>query len=568
MRGKVNIRYKFLIASVFFVLIAGALSFYVAGIQLQKYILDSHLSSVSNYVNSLSREYFDFSESTSLKKSGDPVAFSERLLKDNNLKDFVLTDANGTIIYASNKKIINTGVHTDTNWKNAITGIGFVTDLDHQDRCLTNYIPLISESNNVRGVVYFNSEVPRSFELIRSFQLEVAAIVIIVSLFFTFVAYFIMYELENQMNYQERSVNDASRALEEEQRLYEAITTSLAEALIVINHDGQIILFNTEAEKLTDHKASDVEYRSYKNIITIFDENNKKVATNPIEESLKSGKLIRTSSKDGYRLKKDGKLIPINMSVAPITSEKSFVKGVSVTIEDISAEQELQKVKDEFVYLVAHELGNPIFALDGYLTILESSIKKIDPNTKDILKSAKGINNQLSTLVNDLLEVSRNETGRLTFEMEKIKLTEIFETVINNESFKAKEKHIEISFKKSKLPTVLGNTQKIKEVATNLINNAIKYTPNGGRVSVIFENDGKLVTSHVKDSGIGLSEENKKHLFEKFFRAKDKETEGITGTGLGLFISKQIIEKCNGKIWAESEKGKGSTFSFSLKIAK
>lgn len=549
-------------------LFVGAISYYVSGVQLEKYIFKNYTDSTSGYVNSLSRSYFDFSESLNLKSAGNVIDFGERILNDNNYYNIAITDANGTIVFSDNKELVDSSVHSEKNWKTAITGVSFVTNINKERKSVTNYIPIISETKNIRGVVYFDSELPDTINIISSFQLEVVTIIIIISTIFMLFTYFVLYELENQMNYQERSITDASKALEEEQKMYEAITTSLAESLIVVNKDGQIMLFNPEAERLTGHHLKDVEYRSYKKIITLYNEESKKIYADPVAEVLKSGHPLKSTSKENYHLKKDTNLVPVNINVSPVKSDKSFIRGVAVTIEDISSEKELQKVKDEFVYLVAHELGNPIFALDGYLNILESSLKNIDKNTKDLLNSAKGINSQLSNLVNDLLEVSRNETGRLNFDLEKIDLVEIFTTVAENERFKAKEEKITLETKKSKLPPVLGNPHKIKEVATNLVNNAIKYTPSGGKVEIYFENNGKEIIANVKDSGIGLSQENQNHLFEKFFRVKDKETEGISGTGLGLFISKQIIEKCGGKIWATSKEGQGSTFSFSLKIAK
>jgi two-component system sensor histidine kinase VicK len=140
--------------------------------------------------------------------------------------------------------------------------------------------------------------------------------------------------------------------------------------------------------------------------------------------------------------------------------------------------------------------------------------------------------------------------------------------VVQNEMFHAKEKKISISITSTKAPKAIGNNQKIKEVITNLVNNAIKYTPTDGTVKIIFNIDNNHLVTSIADSGIGISEENQKQLFKKFFRVKNKETVGISGTGLGLFIAKQIVEKCGGEIWATSKESKGSTFSFSLKTTK
>jgi PAS domain S-box-containing protein len=520
-------------------------------------------------VNNLALEFFDFTGSTSLKNDGDPADYMRALLRNEDYRKVKITDANGVIIASTNPSEINLALLGDDAWGKAIGGDDIIEEINQTSGTATLYLPLSAHSNTVRGVVVLEASLPGNFLAVQKFTNVVLYIVFGASVIFVLTAYVTMYELEEKMEAKERSIFDQSRAQTEEKQLYEAITSSIVEALVVISKDKQIMMLNPEAEELFGRKSSEVEYRSYEKIINFYDENGKIIKKDPIADGLEKGRTIHISSKENYHLKgKNNTLIPISINIAPVAEGKSFVKGIAITIVDISTEKELQQVKDEFVYVVGQELGNPIFALDGYLNLLKGHSKSLKKEGREILEDTININQQLSSLVNDLLEVARNETGRLTFDLESIDVGKILADVLKASEFKSREKRVKIEFKKTTVLKAIGNEQKIREVCTNLIDNAIKYTPSGGKVLVeAFLHDKKIIVS-VKDDGIGLTPDNKRHLFEKFFRVKNKATANISGTGLGLFIAKQIVEKCGGKIWATSEEDKGSTFYFSLKVAK
>jgi len=197
--------------------------------------------------------------------------------------------------------------------------------------------------------------------------------------------------------------------------------------------------------------------------------------------------------------------------------------------------------------------------------ILEGTFGKISAKVKKIIEEAIAINKQLSSLVQDLLEVIRSESGQLKFALEPVKIDEIIKEEIKDLSIKANEKKIKLIYDERKLPQVIGNPQKLKEVIINLIDNAIKYSKDKTKIIVNHEITKDTIITNVIDNGIGMTEEEKKHLFEKFYRIQNEETKNIPGTGLGLFIVKTLIRKMNGDIWVESKRGEGSTFSFSLK---
>ncbi|MDD3481045.1 MAG: ATP-binding protein [Patescibacteria group bacterium] len=571
MRAKLKLRHKYLIIITLVVITIAAITTFVAQNYFRSYFLETYKVNLNDYVNNIASEYFDLNSPASLSKSGNQNDYKETLKKSDQINTVTLTDGNGTVIASDNKSLLNTPLLSNTSWQSAVSGEVVFEGLSFSNdtRDVKAYLPIFSQEKSVKGIVVAEITMPEIVGSVTNFIWGITWAIIGASGIYIIISYLTVAELEKKMSEKERSVFDASKVLAEEQKMYEAIATSLAESLVVVNKDGQIVLFNNEAERVTGNKAEDIEYRSYKKIINFFDEKGRKQKRDLIGESLKKGKVIKTSSKDGFYIKNAQKnLIPVSVNIAPIAAGDSFIKGVAITIEDISYEKELQKVKDEFVYVVAHELGNPIFALDGYLSLLEGKNKKYDSESKKMLTDARKINAELSNLVNDLLEVARNETGRLTFEIEKINLERIAKEVVKNESFKAKKKKIKLSLKPTRAPLAIGNEAKIKEVVTNLVNNAIKYNQAGGKVEIAITEQKGYISLSVKDNGFGMSKEEKEHLFEKFYRVKSKETQEITGTGLGLFISKQIVEKCGGRIWAETEKGKGSTFTFELKKAK
>lgn len=230
--------------------------------------------------------------------------------------------------------------------------------------------------------------------------------------------------------------------------------------------------------------------------------------------------------------------------------------------------KQLQALKDEFVFIAAHELRTPVAIMKGYLELLVGgTVGSTDDTAKGFIKKVINANERLIQLVNDLLEVSRSDAGKLTIQVSAVEIGEPIQSVLGELKGLADKKSIVMNYEKTDVPKIMADTDRIKEVLVNLVGNAVKYSPDGGSITISHEVQGPNLVVHVKDTGFGISKEAQAKLFEKFYRVQTEKTRDIIGTGLGLFIVKQIIEKMNGKIWVESEEGKGSLFSFSLPIA-
>lgn len=235
----------------------------------------------------------------------------------------------------------------------------------------------------------------------------------------------------------------------------------------------------------------------------------------------------------------------------------------------LQKEKELVRMKDHFIFVAAHELRSPVTAIKWSMEGLESGdyLRRATKADKQNFKNLKASSEQLVNLINDLLDTSRIEYGTFKVTIEPFAIEEAIKSAVNETKFFAEEHGIRISFKTpaNKLPQVVGDKTRVKEVLINFITNAVKYNNQGGSVTVSTEKADGKVKINVTDTGIGLSKDDISKLFKKFSRIERDETENISGTGLGLFIVHQIIERIGGEIAVTSAgRGKGSTFSFTL----
>lgn len=232
---------------------------------------------------------------------------------------------------------------------------------------------------------------------------------------------------------------------------------------------------------------------------------------------------------------------------------------------------EEDQLKSEFVSIASHELLTPTAAIEGYLSmILEEGMGKVDVKAKSYLTKVYRSSRRLSELVKDLLSVSRIEAGRIVIDKQPFDLVEVITGAVDDLAVTAQQKGIKLTFEKPKgaLGKAYGDSQKATQAMINLVGNAIKYNrPKGGWVKLDVSRQNHELLVRVQDSGIGIKKEEQKHLFEKFYRTEDVMTSEHQGTGLGLFITKNLVELMGGKIGMESEFGKGSTFFFTLPVA-
>jgi PAS domain S-box-containing protein len=337
-----------------------------------------------------------------------------------------------------------------------------------------------------------------------------------------------------------------------------AIVESSEDAIISKSTDGFITSWNKGAEELYGYKSTEIIGQP---VSILMPPGNKS------DFHMIMGKLHRGEKVEHYetkRLTKYGKVIDVSITVSPIRDTQGNLIGASKIARDITERVENEKRRDEFISTASHELKTPITSQKAFGELLERLI--IKNNDTDYIPYIQKINKQtdkLTKLIEDLLEVSRARTGRLRLELTDFSLHSLIEEIV--ESIQPTTS-IRIEYKDNFQPMIYGDRERIGQVLTNIVSNAIKYAPNTKKIVVRCEEKNNEVHISVQDFGIGIDEKFHKRIFEQFYRVIDKDEKTFPGMGIGLHLSQEIINRHGGEIWVESEKGIGSTFSFSLPL--
>ena len=265
----------------------------------------------------------------------------------------------------------------------------------------------------------------------------------------------------------------------------------------------------------------------------------------------------------------------LRMYTAPVRRESggdgaNELVGRIFVFRDVTRETEADRMKTEFVSMVSHELRTPLTAIKGYVDLMVTGqTGELNEVQTEFLTTVQDSARRLHALINDVLDISRIESGRMEVRTEAVDYIAVAEQAVKMMQQTAEQKNIALTLQvaggtETKHPAVSGDADRITQVLVNLLSNGVKYTPEGGRVVCRIEFAHDFVTTCVEDTGIGLSLEEQKRLFQKFYRADNSTTRETGGTGLGLAITRAILEKSGGSIWVESEPGQGSRFWFTL----
>ncbi len=352
-------------------------------------------------------------------------------------------------------------------------------------------------------------------------------------------------------------VEEARQKAEIEKNKTLAIIQNFADGLLVFDKENKLTLVNPEAERIFNIKKEDLIGKD------IF-----QLAKIPQIGSLIEilGDFDKKVSRKEWSPKKD---LVLEVSLVPISSNKKKM-GSLVILHDISREKKIEELKSEFVSIAAHQLRTPLSAIKWTLKmLLDGDLGEITPEQKNFIEKTYQANERMIHLINDLLDVSRIEEGRYVYKPTLIRLDTIVEKMVNSYKELAENKGLVLELKvENGSFLVKVDVEKIKLAIQNLLENAISYTPKGGRVTVSLKERENEIEFSIKDTGVGIPKDQQKRIFSKFFRAPNVMRMQTEGTGLGLFITKNIIESHGGKIWFESEEGKGTTFYFTLPLAK
>ena len=369
---------------------------------------------------------------------------------------------------------------------------------------------------------------------------------------------------------QAQELGQMLRRQQEEGTRNQAILTSIADGVIVNDTDGQIILVNPVAEHILDTPEEELINQDFHVLFSFFEAEEdvngadeeaiatmERLLNNPSPEATKAFKT---------KLTVENQVIQANL--APVVTQHDDVLGVVTILRDITKEVEADRAKSEFVSTVSHELRTPMTAIKGYTDLIHAGAAgDVNEEQQRFLGIIKSNTDRLTALINDLLDISRIETGRVRFEVNPLQIGDVIADVVNALAGQAAINDQTLTYEVvGGMPNIMGDRDRLNQVITNLISNAIRYTPEEGKIEIQSYPVEGAVRVDVQDTGIGIAPEDMAHLFERFYRADHPLVQEKRGTGLGLSIVKMFIEMHGGRIWVQSELGQGSTFTFILPV--
>lgn len=356
----------------------------------------------------------------------------------------------------------------------------------------------------------------------------------------------------------------------------EATLESIGDGVIVTDEVGNIVIMNRAAQKILgwDQSKDQVIGKKWFDVLILEDENRKllPIDKHPLKSVLSYGKQI--SGSNYYCIRIDKTKFPAAITSSPVILDRSIV-GAVVVFWDITKERELEQAKDYFLSVAAHQLRTPLGSMRWNMQMLLSEdFGKLDEPVKETVQNVYDSNQRMIDLINDLLSVTRIDQQRVRDNPEPTDILGVIKLEIEKLSVETRKigVTVDLEVKKEDLPKITLDPGRLRAIIQNLLNNAIKYNKQGGKISVridfnysqIYTNSQVEIT--VSDTGIGIPKKDQEKIFSKFFRAANAVKSETEGSGLGLFVVKAFVEAWGGNISFESTEGKGTTFAFTIPI--
>ncbi len=354
------------------------------------------------------------------------------------------------------------------------------------------------------------------------------------------------------------------------ENLSELVIQAIREGVLIVDERQNIVLANPAAEELTGRSFEEMSGLNYNSILVFLDKTGNKISElrNPIDKAFKEGTYNEVRDLDLQS--SEGKTTPVSIIVTPARGDHPvFV----VTLRDIAKELEEERERNEFISTASHEMRTPVASIEGYLGLaMNPRTATVDERGMGYLEKAHEASQHLGKLFQDLLDTTKLDDGRSTPKFEPVEIVTLAKQIADGQIPCITKKGLGYQFGSGAVDQQLSGGKRIdqviyasvdsiffKEVLDNLIENAVKYTQTGW-IIVNVRADEHNVQIIVEDTGIGIAREELGHVFQKFYRVDNSDTREIGGTGLGLYLVKQRVEALNGRIWVESEKGRGSRF--------
>jgi PAS domain S-box-containing protein len=371
-------------------------------------------------------------------------------------------------------------------------------------------------------------------------------------------------------------------SLRDETQKFKIILDTIDDGVVLIDDQHTVQLINPGAATICGWQLEDATGVDVNNVIQLINEKGEAYedSSNPLKQVFKEAKSIRDDQ--AYLRTRNKQQVPITLNVTPLLDAEKQVTAAVAVISNVSKQRAEERQRADFISTASHEMRTPVAAIEGYLALaLNDKVSTIDNRARDYLEKAHSSTQHLGKLFQDLLTSAKAEDGRLTSHPGVVELGEFLEQLSDGLRLVAEKKGLGVEFKATTsnvinatkdqggarvirpLYYVYADADRLREVITNLFDNAVKYTPEG-KVTLGVTGNDQVVQCYVKDTGPGIPADDLPHLFQKFYRVDNSATRTIGGTGLGLFICQKIIELYNGRIWVDSKLGDGSSFYINL----
>ncbi len=350
--------------------------------------------------------------------------------------------------------------------------------------------------------------------------------------------------------------DELRRSAVDERNKTMAIIENLTDGVILLNKKKQIEIINSPATELFNIGKKEAIGKCFVDLLDI--ENIPEIKKILIDKDrIRNIYREEVATLDGLHLEITSVLL----------KDEIEEKGFLIIIHDVTKEKLIEKMKTEFVSVAAHQLRTPLSAIKWTIRmILDGDAGEINEEQRELLEQTYISNERMIRLINDLLDVSRIEEGRLLYDQKDARIEDVIDSVIEASQEMLRNKNMVLEVNKKETPKVKIDKEKIGVVIQNLLENAIKYTEQGGKIKITLDNDEKNVIFKIEDSGVGIPKSQQDRIFTKFFRAENVTRMETNGTGLGLYTTKNIVQAHKGQIWFESEENKGTTFYFTIPI--
>jgi PAS domain S-box-containing protein len=347
-----------------------------------------------------------------------------------------------------------------------------------------------------------------------------------------------------------------------EKKKSETIVTSIAEPLVVTDKEHRVVLMNLAAAAMLGITAGESEGKPVEEVVS-----NKKLR----KVLMANERQLRETARNDFLLKMENgqDTIYFRPRQTIIVDEQGRNQGIVTLFEDVTRFKDLERLKTEFIATVSHEFRTPLTSINMTIDILtQQLLGPVSPQQAELLANAKGDCARLTKLVKELLDLSRLEAGHHQMQMAPFSLEKLVQEALGPLRLPFREKGITLENNLKGTPMLIGDAQQLSFVITNLLNNALRHTPPGGRVEIRVQLSPEEIRIAVVDTGSGIPLEAQATIFDKFVQVK-KESETTPGSvGLGLAIAKQVVEAHGGRIWVESAPGQGAAFFFTLPLTR